>query len=337
MRNAIDRRQLLGRGMAIASSGATLLHAPGLMAASSIEPRLPDVLSVDYTARDHEVVDYANYSLDDMPRILFRGPRFDPRAAAPGSFFTAFGSAHTLGTFSPVTYVDLLARDIDLAGWNVGVGGAAASFYNTHSAIIDHANRGKFAIVQFMSARMESNDRIATSPAAGLVLDRKQGDVIAPEVVWARIEKEEPEKLAAYVAQSRASWAAEHRKLLAALKVPVILFWFSARDIHEGGRNTTQVGSLATTSFPQFVNADDVAKVKRANMPLVQCASSRGADYPLLSRFTGQPVRVNHRNLGSGRAPDRDMFDDRNSYYPSPEMHEDAAKSLQAAARRMIA
>ena len=292
------------------------------------DPRLPDVLSVEYTYRDHEVVDYQNYSLDIMPRVRFRGPRFDPREAAQGGFFTALGSAHTLGVLSPSTYTDMLAHELGMPGWNVGVGGISASFYNYHPAIIEKANRGAFAIVQITAARMESNDRFQSTPAAQVVLDRKHGDMVAPELAWARIAEEEPENMARYVKQSRQSWEREQRKLMSALSVPVVLLWFSARPMAAGGDALTQVGTTATTAFPQYINGTDVARISDGAHSLVECVTARNAGHPLVSRFTGERVKVNHRLLGAPRVGEADFFEDVNSYYPSLEMHEDVVSAL---------
>ncbi len=319
--------------MAAAASGAALT---GLLAgkADAVDltslkgsDHLPDVLTVDYTFRDYEVVDYDYYSLDSMPRVRLRGPRFDPRSAKPGSFFTAFGSAHTLGVFSPVAYPDLLAEQLKMPAWNVGIGGVSAHFYNSYPQFADYANRGRFAIVQLMAGRMDGNDRIENIPAAQMVRDRKRGDFVIPEAVWGRIEREEPGMMLTYVEQSRAAWAEQHAKLLDSLKVPVVMFWFSGRSLADSGSATRQIGSLEATSFPQFVNGSDVAKIRGKAEAFVECTSMRGSGYKLRTRFTGEPVRVNHRMLGERGSP-VDLFDDTNSYYPSPEMQADAAKAL---------
>ena len=332
----ISRRQAMRVSVAVAASGAALLagkaDAVDLLDLKGSD-HLPDVLTVDYTFRDYEVVDYGYYSLDSMPRIRLRGPRFDPRTANPGSFFTAFGSAHTMGVFSPVTYPELLAEQLHMPAWNVGVGGVSAHFYNSYPQFADYANRGRFAIVQLMSGRMDGNDRIENIPAAQMVRDRKRGDFVIPEGVWGRIEKEEPDKLLTYIEQSRTAWAEQHAKLLDSLKVPVVMFWFSGRSLGDSGAATRQVGSLEATSFPQFVNGSDVAKIRGKAEAFVECTSMRGSGYKLRSRFTGEPVKVNHKMLGDRGSP-VDLFDDNNSYYPSPEMQADAAKSLYDTVKR---
>jgi hypothetical protein len=52
----------------------------------------------------------------------------------------------------------------------------------------------------------------------------------------------------------------------------------------------------------------------------VQCISSRGKPHLLKNRMTGEPAMI---ALGNDR-----QLRDRNLYYPSPEMHEDAAATL---------
>ena len=335
MKYAPDRRKFLMTGMAAASAGIAAQCLPAQASADGRrpigvdDPRLPHGLTVDYAPLHHEIVDYDFYSLENMPRLHFRGPRFDPRAAATGSFFTSFGSAHTLGVLSPVTYTQILAGKLGMPGWNTGVGGISAAFYNAHPAIIDYANRGKFAVVQVMSARLASNDRIQTTPAAQTVFDSRHGDMVEPELAWARIEKEEPEKLDIYIAQSRASWARDYEELLRALTVPTVLLWFAARPIDAGGASIRQVGSTAATAFPQYIDRTDVQKIRDRADAMIVCVTSRGSGYPLISRFTGKRVTVTY--------PTVNLVEDTNNYYPSPEMHEDAAIQLLPVARKWSA
>jgi hypothetical protein len=314
-----------------------ILAGPGQSPISAEDRRLPRVLTVDYTFRDYEVVDYDFYSLDFAPRLRFRGPRFDPRQAASGGFFTAFGSAHTLGVFSPVTYTDILSQRLALPGWNVGAGGISASFYNAHPAIIEQANKGRFAIVQITAARMVDNDRIQSTPAAQLVIDRKHDDLVSPELAWARIAREEPERMESYIAQSRANWVRDHQILLKALTVPVVLLWFSARPMDGADKGTLgQVGSTAVTAFPQYIEGSDVRRIRRKGDAMAVCVTSRNAGHPLVSRFTGEAVSVNHRLLTDGRGPDFDLIESANTYYPSPEMQADAADSLLPVIRHIL-
>lgn len=332
MTHSLDRRIFLATGMSAFSLGVAASQSiPGLAQAAQTgarndgpiprdDPRLPDPLSVDYSCLHYEVVNYQNYNLDSMPRIRFRGPRFDPRNAEKGQFFSTLGPAHTLGVMSPVTYTQILAQAIGIQGWNVGVGGISAFFYNSHPEIIEYANRGKFAIVQVTTARLASNDRIQSTPAAQTVLDRRHGDMVSPELAWARIEKEEPDNLETYIAQSRASWERDYRQLLSALTVPTVLLWFGVRSMEVHGEAIRQVGSTSVTAFPQLIDGTDVRKIQGLADAMAVCVTSRNSGYPLVSRFTGKPVSVKY--------PAVNLVEDVNTYYPSPEMHEDAAHCL---------
>ena len=65
----------------------------------------------------------------------------------------------------------------------------------------------------------------------------------------------------------------------------------------------------------------------------VECVSSRGSPQPLIDRFTGRPTTID-------TSDDRPDFTDvwtHNAYYPSPEMHQDAAARLEPLCRRLLA
>ena len=59
----------------------------------------------------------------------------------------------------------------------------------------NYVNKGRFAILQVMTARIEDNDRMESTPIAGLVTDRKVGDLVPASTVWQRIMEEEPDNL----------------------------------------------------------------------------------------------------------------------------------------------
>ena len=59
---------------------------------------------------------------------------------------------------------------------------------------------------------------------------------------------------------------------------------------------------------------------------LTVCVTSRGSGHPLISRFTGQRTTITY--------PTVNLVEDANHYYPSPEMHEDAANALLPVVRK---
>jgi len=300
-----------------------------------------------YQARDYDIVDYAMYELPGTG-LSFRGPAPELR---PASFFTCIGAAQTFGCFCPEPYPALLSRRLGLPALNLGYGGAGPEFFARQPALIDYVNRGRFLVLQVMSGRSQSNslfesggleylvrrsdgsprganqayEELIAGPRAlrSLPLGRA-GRVLARTLAAPRARR--------VVAETRAGWIESHRRLLAQVRVPVILFWFSKRT----PAYTLHTRNLRSffADFPQLIDEPSLGAVKPLCQDFVQCVSSRGMPQPLVSRFTGQPTTID---------PARDRPDlagaehwTHNHYYPSPEMHEDAASGLLPACRRQV-
>jgi hypothetical protein len=133
------------------------------------------------------------------------------------------------------------------------------------------------------------------------------------------------------VAETRQNWANNYRLLLGQIIVPTILFWFSKRgpDYKE---KYTNVGSLFG-EFPHLVNCNVLNKVKKYSDYYVECMSRRGSPQLLISRFTGKLTTIDpaldRKDLGG-------KLWTHNEYYPSPEMHLDAADVLERVCRDVI-
>ena len=76
--------------------------------------------------------------------------------------------------------------------------------------------------------------------------------------------------------------------------------------------------------FPQLVEGASIDTVAAQCDRYVECTSVRNHKHLLTSRFTGEPVEVDNSVLD----PRMQTRWKRNWYYPSPEMHEDAAANL---------
>jgi hypothetical protein len=76
--------------------------------------------------------------------------------------------------------------------------------------------------------------------------------------------------------------------------------------------------------FPQLVEAASIDAIAAGCDAYAECTSTRNHGHLLRSRFTGDPVEVDNSVLD----PRMTVRWKRNWYYPSPEMHEDAASSL---------
>lgn len=295
-----------------------------------------------YQRRDREVVDYQEYELPGTG-LSFRGP--DPGPLTTGDHVTFLGAAQTFGCFTdrpfPTQVGTALGRDVR----NLGYGGAGPRFYLEHRELIDEANRGAAAVVQVMSARSEDN-RLYRSGGLEFLERRSDGSRIgANDAYTALVRGHDPvtgrprsrparlvtsrvnrPRLRRLVAETRANWVANHRLLLAAIEVPTVLLWFSTRRPDYVTRYRTTSGLFG--AFPQFVNEEMMEAVRPFAAATVEVVSNAGLPQPLVSRFNGRPTTV-------------DPADDRpdlggsswthNRYYPSPEMHDEAASAVATA------
>jgi hypothetical protein len=109
--------------------------------------------------------------------------------------------------------------------------------------------------------------------------------------------------------------------------VPKILLWFSKRAPDLPKEFASYRG--AAGAFPQFVNREMIEEIKPFADHYVEVVSSRGVPNRLVNRFTGEPASILLGDRKEPRSTD--------SYYPSPEMHEDVHAALLPVVRDLIA
>jgi hypothetical protein len=316
------------------------LHGAVPRAASAAREHLPG-----YQARDYEIVDYGLQQLPGLP-LWFRGPL--PPTLDRGDYFSCLGAAQTFGCFCREPYPTLLGQELGLPALNLGYGGAGPEFFARYPEVIDYVNRGRFLILQVMSGRSQSNS-VFESRGLELLRRRSDGRSLGAMQAYAELlagpaalRTLPPRRLGRWLArrvaapgcrrlaaETRAAWIDSHRCLLAQVRVPVILFWFSKREPDYSTRTGSIRGYFG--EYPQLIDRATLAAVQQLVPRYVECVTARGSPQPLRSRFTGRPTTVD---------PARDRPDlaggapwTHNHYYPSPEMHQDAAAALLAAAR----
>jgi len=294
--------------------------------------------TLNYQERDYEIVDYQFYQLPQAPGVEFRGPEINVQSGS--NYFSCIGAAQTLGIYIEKPFPNRLSEQLGLAPLNLAVGASWPGFYsNKYPELIDVVNRGQFLVLQVMSARGESSSRFEATDVIETMRDRKTGDTVTSIHAWAKILSEEPDFAPQYVEELRQSWVKSNLELIAKVKVPVILFWYSRRE-QDVPTNFSLEGDLFKNmgEFPQFVDSKSVKAVAEKCSAFVECRSSRNTGHPLVSRFTGEPVEVNHGTMSGSGATKGDQSNfisvGTNDYYPSPEMHQDAADVLAAAIKK---
>lgn len=293
-----------------------------------------------YQARDYEIVDYQMCELPGTG-LWFRGPF--PEGLSSGNYFTCVGAAQTFGCFCEAPYPQLLSQQLGIPVLNLGYGGAGPQFFNSQQALVDYINRGQFLVLQAMSGRSQSNSLFDCD---GLELLKRRSDgaklganeaysslLLGPD--WVKnlplqklsrfiVRQLRTPRLKSLINETREGWLHNQLQFLEKIKVPVIFLWFSKRspDYVETYRSLRSLFG----DFPQLVNRPLVESVRKHCNDYVEVVTQRGSPQLLISRFTGEPATIHPRNDRSDL--DLDLEWTHNTYYPSPEMQEDAATAL---------
>lgn len=276
-----------------------------------------------YQKEDEQAIDYQLWKLPGA-NLHCRGPGF---AELPDRFFVAIGAAQTFGRFVPQPYCALVAERIGLPAVNLGFSGAGPSFFSQNPALLTVINRAEFAIVQFFSGRSVSNSRFAVQLNQGLVRPRGAGPEIqaafAEDAYRRFLREESKEELVRLRTETRMHYIAEMNTLLDRIHVPVVLLYWSTRppDYAEG---IDDIGAY-WGEFPHFVNSAVISRVKDRADRYIESVTRRGLPQLIVDR-AGTPLIM----WPEDRFPGVQQRS-HNHYYPSPEMHADAAAPLLGA------
>lgn len=286
---------------------------------------MTDLWQPHYDLRDEEIVDYEYWELPGSG-ISFRGPAVDLDDPAP--YFVCAGAAQTFGCFVADPYPAILAGRLGMRAVNLGLGSAAPSIF-LNDRLLGVINRGRFLVLQVMAARQLDNSRLR-SLGTDLVHDRRHGDDVPAHLAWQRILDEERSELDRYIAEAQRSWVDLYDELLARIEVPVVLFYYSVKEKGTDPPRDAKDAQALLEPFPQMIEGASIDTIAAKCDAYVECTSKRNHGHYLQSRFTGEPVEVDNSVLD----PRMTVKWKRNWYYPSPEMHEDAASALLPVVKR---
>jgi hypothetical protein len=277
-----------------------------------------------YQALDRHIVDYQVFDLPPLYGV--RGPK---PPLERENFFVCVGAAQTFGRFCERPFPTILSEELGLPVLNLGAAGAGPLFFLRRPQLLDYMNRARFAIVQVMSARGEDNSYFE-SIDNGLLRRRSDGARMLAVPAYKELLETEGEDVARrIVAETRSNFLRYFADLLAKIDVPTVLFWFSQRP-PDYPESYSRVGKFMGR-FPQLVDASTMAKLTPQADSYIECVTSRGLPQQLFDRFSGEPTTVLNVPPELGGREHR-----QNGYYPSPEMHEDAAAALRESARSML-
>jgi len=284
---------------------------------------------LSYQPEDQEIIDYQ--------LTLLPGTEFAVRAPLPsrldGSkpFICAMGAAQTFGRFAERPFLTLLGERLGVETLNLGAAGAGPGQYMRRPNVLEIANRSSLVILQVMSGRSVSNSYFENVYAGSLrPWSEPKEEPQHAEAAYSKLYMDKGEDfIRALIAETRDNYLNEYFKLLGAIRAPTILFWFSQRETNYQERyppGGARAAGAFLGAFPQLVNTEMVARLRPHVNSYVECITSRGLPQLLRSRKTGEIVDLGISPLHPGH----------NNYYPSPDMHADAAAALEPVVRERL-
>jgi hypothetical protein len=279
-------------------------------------------VSRGYQQRDARFIDYELYELPGVNGV-FRGP-----PVRSDSYIACLGAAQTFGRFVPLPFPRLIAGDLAIETLNLGRGGVGPAFPLSSPELMNYANRARAVIVQVFSGRSQSSSRFRLSGfgVTGVNLITGMESSVDEFFTWAL---ENDSQLAReIVIETREAYLRNMERLLDLIRPPKILLWFSVREPDYQESYEMPLPRLFG-DFPHLVNRPMVDRLRTRCDIYVECVSRRGLPQLIFDRDT-----VGDSTANGSHAPENIIA--RNQYYPSPEMHEDAATLLAPACRELL-
>ncbi|MEM7270094.1 MAG: DUF6473 family protein [Pseudomonadota bacterium] len=273
-----------------------------------------------YQKPDRAFINYQAYKWGRLGQI-YRGPK--PDFDQP--YIACIGAAQTFGRYVDHPFASLLKAGLGMEVANLGTGGAGPGFFLRDSMALEAASSAEVCVIQVMSARSLSNRLFQVKPKrnAQLKAVSKALSDLFPHVDFEtfsyahnmlnQIAEEDPSKFIEVEKELKTAWVARTRLLLESIHTKKILFWFSERAPNEETRHRANKAML---KYPHYVDQAMLDAVTPFVDKVVYCISSEGLPQSLL--VDGEPVLQSPFGM-----PVRE-----NRYYPSPEMHVQAAEAL---------
>jgi len=269
-----------------------------------------------YQIYDAQLVDYEVYGIPGI-RGVFRGPPIKS-----DEYVACIGAAQTFGRFVQAPYPRLMATTLGMDALNLGRGGAGPSFPLSNPRLLELINGARVAIVQVFSGRSQSNSLFKTLNDGMIGINQANGQEFSANRFYEWLLEQGEELSRKIVSETRANYVMAMTELLDAITAPKILLWFSVRTPEYVEQLRMPLHRL-WGEFPQLVNREMINEIKTHCDQYVECISRRGLPQPLLRR-SGNTDGLMEPSGPLSKAEEKTE----NHYYPSPEMHEDAAALL---------
>jgi LPS sulfotransferase NodH/aminoglycoside phosphotransferase (APT) family kinase protein len=264
-----------------------------------------------YQKLDRPHFDYDLQQVDGLGEQLFRGPEVD----LTRPYIVCVGAAQTFGRFCHRPFPAILAEGLQHQVLNLGVGGAGPRFFD-RPEILEILNRAQLVVIQALSARSEGNSLFDNSRTGSLLGTRlADGQEMRFESFLSDLmQAESRATVQQAVQETRDNYVRHMADLLDGIRVPKVLLWLSAGSPDRVDDYSAPFALLGP--FPQLVNRAMVDALRPHCDAYVECVSQAGIPQQLWP--CSQPI--------DGTELDNGLLVNR--YYPSPEMHAEAASKL---------
>jgi hypothetical protein len=288
-----------------------------------------------YQECDAHIVDYQMYELAGVASHPGSG-RFRGPPVVGSRYIACVGAAQTFGRFCAEPFPVLLSHELGIETMNLGHPGAGPTFHNSNAALLRHINNAAVVIVQVMSARSQSNSLFCTWSHARDGIRQSDGVLMTAERFYRELVLHEPARVAGIVEETRECYVQDMLRLMADITAPTVLFWFSVREPDYSATYQLPLDGLFG-HFPQLVNRAMIDRLSVAADRYVECVTARGLPQRLFDR-QGRPTTVTQLDdYGSlDNSNSLTVSYDQNVYYPSPDMHADAAAALTVPCRELV-
>lgn len=264
---------------------------------------------------------FINYQAYEQSGYLLRGP--DPGPLADKGYISFVGAAQTFGRFAERPFPMVLGTALKAPVLNLGFGGAGPEFFSSNAGFLDLINRSRFLVLQVMAARSAGNS-VMLNTSGTRALSYK-GESVKADEAWSDAIADHSLGTTRFwelVDETRADWLNEFDKLLGQVQVPVVLLYLGADAPTCQEDRSTKPASLSALmrGHPQMVTRSMVDALAAKCARHVQSVT----DY-------GWPQILTAREPDEHGKPRRRV----NKYYPSPEMHLQAARKLFPVCREL--
>ena len=272
-----------------------------------------------YQKLDAPHFDYGMESVADIRRHLFRGPV--PNLDEP--YMACIGGAQTMGRFVATPFASQLAAALELPCVNLGLGGAGPR-YALKPDVLAVLQRAKLVVVQIFAGRSASNSRYDNSKDG-----RNSGRCVRTgksqryeAFLNGLLQLEDEALLRRTVQETREDFAHSMNALAGAISAPKVLLWLSQRKPEYTPTYDSVFGM--GNHYPQLIDRETINAFRNAYDAYVECPKPLGLPQPL---WHGKAVS------GSNCDEHGQVW---NTYYPTPQMHDEAAAKLTPVCRRLL-